>query len=198
MNTRSVSTGSNHNGLDQEGFLNSTAFYRPRLGLDLFLLRHVEAEKNLRGQSGGGPESLTALGERQALRAGMRMLDWPNIEAFSAPDLRAQLSLAATGLTDKTLSTTVEGLAGIRMGAAAGLTPEELERSFPELKAQTVTHTGLKPRFKVDLNPKLFQKPVRRHGAKVGLQAPKSRYQIKGHHARPRTGEVNETHATVE
>ncbi len=107
---------------------------RSRQPVDLYLIRHAEVAKNLRGQHGGGDESLTARGHEQIAAYAQRFADLPNLVIYHQPDVRSRetaVKISEQIHNQRVKTREMADFKGIDMGTVAGLSDKELVRHYP-------------------------------------------------------------------
>lgn len=107
--------------------------------LDVYLLRHAEAYKNLAKVHGGGDQRLTPTGERQARTLGGYLLRLrggaEGIQIIHQPEGRSAATARHIGLVAARSTVEVPDLVGVRLGVAGGLSEKELAERYPEVAA---------------------------------------------------------------
>lgn len=102
---------------------------------DLFLIRHGQTDANLTRRFVGRTDiPLDPLGVAQAARIADRMRNEPLDALFTSPMLRARQTAEAVSRTVDCDVQVVAGLEEIDFGDAEGLTLEEIDVQFPELR----------------------------------------------------------------
>lgn len=106
--------------------------------IDLHVVRHAEAYKNLEKRHGGGDQRLTPEGERQARRAGRHLLNVEGVrlgEGFVTHQPEGRSEETARRIADVTLRRLrmSPNLKGIDLGSRAGLSEEELAEQYPDV-----------------------------------------------------------------
>jgi len=106
--------------------------------LDLYLVRHAEAYKNLLGVHGGGDQRLTPRGEVQAQMLGEYFLSHtlsnPNsLQIVHQPEGRSKATAQHIGRAASKATVECSELNGVGLGLAGGLSKEELARQYPEV-----------------------------------------------------------------
>lgn len=105
--------------------------------LELYLLRHAEAYKNLDKVHGGGNQRLTPRGETQAQTLGNYLLRLyskkRNLLIVHQPEGRSEATARHIGevLTQQIVE--APDLTGVRLGVAGGLSEKELAVRYPEV-----------------------------------------------------------------
>lgn len=107
--------------------------------LDIYLLRHAEAYKNLAKVHGGGDQRLTPTGEGQARTLGnylLRLRGGPEgLQIVHQPEGRSESTARHIGLVAARGIVEVTDLVGVRLGVAGGLSEKELIERYPEVAA---------------------------------------------------------------
>jgi broad specificity phosphatase PhoE len=105
--------------------------------LDLYLLRHAEAYKNLAKVHGGGDQRLTPTGENQARTLGHFLLRTrggaEGLRIVHQPEGRSEATAQHIGGVVSKAIVEVPDLVGVRLGVAGGLSEKELEERHPEV-----------------------------------------------------------------
>jgi broad specificity phosphatase PhoE len=110
--------------------------------LDVYLLRHAEAYKNLAKVHGGGDQRLTPTGEQQARTAGGYLLRMrgsaEGLQIVHQPEGRSEATARHVGMVAARAIVEVPDLVGVRLGVAGGLSEEELAIRYPEVAASLI------------------------------------------------------------
>lgn len=113
---------------------------RAETSLELCLVRHAEAQKNLANIHGGGNQQLTPRGVEQAIRIGNFLGHHGNVLAHAGvvvhqPEGRSAETAKIIGRVTAAKVRLEPELRGVNMGIIAGLPEDELERLYPEVAA---------------------------------------------------------------
>lgn len=107
--------------------------------VDVYLLRHAEAYKNLARVHGGGDQRLTPAGENQAITLGNYLLRLhggvERLQIVHQPEGRSVATARHIGLVTARGVVEVSDLVGVRLGVAGGLSEKELAQRYPEVAA---------------------------------------------------------------
>ncbi len=108
--------------------------------IDLYLIRHAEAYKNLEKVHGGGDQRLTTRGIEQAKAIGEYLVSAVNSEIIIVhqPEGRSELTARQIG---KIASGTVlrsPDLQGVSLGIVGGLSEDELAERYPEVASALI------------------------------------------------------------
>jgi broad specificity phosphatase PhoE len=110
--------------------------------LDVYLLRHAEAYKNLDKVHGGGDQRLTPTGEQQARTLGSYLLrlcgSAEGLQIVHQPELRSEATARHVGVVATRTTVEVPDLVGVRLGVAGGLSEKELAERYPEVAAALI------------------------------------------------------------
>ncbi|HUC89623.1 MAG TPA: histidine phosphatase family protein [Patescibacteria group bacterium] len=110
--------------------------------LDVYLLRHAEAYKNLAKVHGGGDQRLTPTGERQARTLGGLLLRLrggaEGLQIVHQPEGRSEATAKNVGMVASRAVVENTDLIGVRLGVAGGLSEEELAIRYPEVAASLI------------------------------------------------------------
>lgn len=110
--------------------------------LDVYLLRHAEAYKNLAKVHGGGDQRLTPTGERQARTLGGLLLRLrggaEGLQIVHQPEGRSEATAKHVGAVASRAVVENTDLIGVRLGVAGGLSEEELAIRYPEVAASLI------------------------------------------------------------
>ena len=109
--------------------------------LNIHLLRHAEAYKNLAKVHGGGDQRLTPTGESQARALGGHLLRMGGVERLQIvhqPEGRSEATARHIGMVTTRSVVEVPDLVGVRLGVAGGLSEKELAERYPEVSAALI------------------------------------------------------------
>lgn len=110
--------------------------------LNLYLLRHAEAYKNLANVHGGGDQRLTPEGQIQARTLGSFLLRTrgtaEGLHIVHQPEGRSEATARHIGGIATRAIVEVPDLVGVRLGVAGGLSEKELAERYPEVAAALV------------------------------------------------------------
>lgn len=110
--------------------------------LDVHLLRHAEAYKNLAKVHGGGDQRLTPTGEVQARTLGNFLLRMrggaERLRIVHQPEGRSEATAKHVGDVATRAIVEVQDLVGVRLGVAGGLSEKELAERYPEVAAALI------------------------------------------------------------
>ncbi len=110
--------------------------------LDVHLLRHAEAYKNLAKVHGGGDQRLTPTGERQAQTLGGFILrihaGAKDLRIVHQPEGRSEATARYIGGIAASPLVEMPDLVGVRLGVAGGLSEKELTERYPEVAAALI------------------------------------------------------------
>lgn len=110
--------------------------------LDVYLLRHAEAYKNLANVHGGGDQRLTPTGENQARTLGNYLLRLrggaEGLRIVHQPEGRSEATARHIGLVATRGIVEVPEMVGVRLGVAGGLSEKELAERYPEVAAALI------------------------------------------------------------
>jgi broad specificity phosphatase PhoE len=114
---------------------------RKTTSLDVHLLRHAEAYKNLAKVHGGGDQRLTPTGEAQARTLGgylLRIRGAEGLHVVHQPEGRSEATARHVGNIATRATVEVPDLVGVRLGVAGGLSEKELAERYPEVAAALI------------------------------------------------------------
>ncbi len=110
---------------------------RSRQPMDLYLIRHTEVAKNLRGQHGGGDETVTERGKAQITAFAKQFAQLPQLTIVHQPDVRSRetaVKIAQQMRENREMIVKTREMPefkGIDMGAVAGLSDKALALRYP-------------------------------------------------------------------
>ena len=105
--------------------------------VNLYLLRHTEAYKNLHDVHGGGDQRLTPVGRYQAKTLGSYLLDvcTESLQIVHQPEGRSKVTAQRIGMIASRSIIEMPELVGVGLGVVSGLSQKELEAKHPEVAA---------------------------------------------------------------
>ena len=108
--------------------------------VELTVMRHAEARKNLDDVHGGGDQNLTEAGRSQAAAAASAWL--PRLSNLAEgvllhqPEGRCEQTAQIISAVTSLVAVEVPEFVGVRLGVTAGLSDDEVERRFPVVAKQ--------------------------------------------------------------
>jgi broad specificity phosphatase PhoE len=111
--------------------------------IDFHLVRHTEAVKNIERRHGGGDQTLTPRGIKQAHNIGHYLVSVLGMEAGYCvvayqPEVRSELTAQYANSIVKGKMRLVKTLSGIGLGVREGLSEDELEQQYPDVSRALV------------------------------------------------------------
>lgn len=112
---------------------------RAKHKINLHLVRHAEAYKNLARVHGGGDQRLTEMGIHQADNIGRYLLSQidssDKLGIVYQPEGRTEATAKRIGLVTMSSIVCEPQIKGVGMGIVAGMSEEELAKKYPEVSA---------------------------------------------------------------
>lgn len=106
--------------------------------VNLFVARHAEAQKNIEKRHGGGDQTLTTLGIKQARDLGYQLLSsglvvLGNVRVVHQPEERSRNTAALVNQIVEGELTEEPDFQGIGLGERVGMSEDELSKAYPDL-----------------------------------------------------------------